>query len=115
MWNEYGPPGAVHRAIHSIWFQVLGDHGFVGFFLFVLLLFMGWRNLAKIRKASCRDPARRWQYDLAGFMQVSMVAYIVAGSALPMAYFDLTYQLIAFTMLSVFTERGEESGGGDVA
>lgn len=99
MWDTYGPPGAVHRAIHSIWFQVLGAQGFVGLALFASLLILGWRNLTLTRRRTKHDPGRRWLYDLAGFIRLSLVAYIVAGSALPSAYFDWTYQLLALTVL----------------
>src|SRR5699024_361644 len=37
MWNKYGPPGAVHRAIHSIYFEVIGEQGFIGLGLYLLL------------------------------------------------------------------------------
>lgn len=108
MWNTYGPPGAVHRAIHSIWFEVLGEQGFVGLALFAALLLISWRNLTVVRKRTRGDPERRWMFDLAGFMQVSLLGYVVAGSALPQAYFDFTYQVIAMTLiLRRFAEGGE--------
>lgn len=106
MWNQYGPPGAVHRAIHSIFFQVLGEQGLLGFTLYMTILWLTWRNLAIVRKRTRGDPQRRWLNDLAGFMQVSLAAYIVAGSALPQGYFDFTYQLGA---LSVIIRRFAES------
>ena len=99
MWSTYGPPGAVQRAIHSIWFQVLGEQGFVGLLFFVSLLILGWRNLSVVKRRARDDPQKHWLQDLAGFMQVSMVAYVVSGSALPQAYFDFIYQLLALTVL----------------
>ena len=106
MWDTYGPPGAVHRAIHSIFFQVLGEQGFLGFVLFIAILAMTWRNLSLARKQARGDPGRRWIYDLSGFIQVSLGAYIVAGSALPQGYFDFTYQLAA---ISIIVRRFAES------
>jgi probable O-glycosylation ligase (exosortase A-associated) len=106
MWNQYGPPGAIHRAIHSIFFQVLGEQGLLGFGLYMIILGLAWRNLAVVRKRTRGDPENRWLSDLAGFMQVSLAAYIVAGSALPQGYFDFTYQLAA---LSVIIRRFAES------
>ncbi|CAM5364715.1 hypothetical protein RLIN73S_07098 [Rhodanobacter lindaniclasticus] len=43
LWSAYAPEGSIQRAIHSIYFRTLGEHGFVG-----LLLFLGFR---------CREPA----------------------------------------------------------
>lgn len=111
MWNEYGPPGAVHRAIHSIFFQVLGEQGVLGFALYISILFMTWRNLALVRKRARGDPDKRWLSDLAGFLQVSLGAYIIAGSALPQGYFDFTYQLAAISIIvRRFAESGEALG-----
>ena len=44
MFAMYAPdPGDVHDS-HSIYFQVLGHHGFLGLFLFLLLGVMTWRT-----------------------------------------------------------------------
>lgn len=99
MWNEYGPPGAVHRAIHSVFFQVLGEQGFVGLMLFVSILAAGWRELGAARRLAKRSPEGGWINDLAGHMQVSLAGYVVAGAFLPQAYFDFTYQIIALAIV----------------
>lgn len=113
MWDTYGPPGAVHRAIHSIFFQVLGEQGFAGFALFIAILAMSWRNLSVARKRARGDPERRWIYDLAGLIQVSLAAYVIAGSALPQGYFDFTYQLAAISIIvRRFAESPEMLEGG---
>jgi probable O-glycosylation ligase (exosortase A-associated) len=41
---QYAPnPYDIHAA-HSIYFQVLGEHGFVGLFLYLILGFLTWRT-----------------------------------------------------------------------
>ncbi|GAB3678486.1 putative O-glycosylation ligase, exosortase A system-associated [Salinisphaera aquimarina] len=106
MWNMYGPPGAKHRAIHSIFFEVLGEHSFIGLILFIGMLVTAWLSLARIRKRTRGSPELAWMGDLASMMQVSLVAYMGAGSLLPMPYFDLFYQLLAITaVLNVMVER----------
>ncbi|MES1925722.1 putative O-glycosylation ligase, exosortase A system-associated [Salinisphaera sp. T31B1] len=110
MWNTYGPPGAKHRAIHSIFFEVLGEHGFVGFGLFVGMLATAWLSLARIRKRTRGSPDTAWMGDLASMMQVSLLAYMAAGAFLPMPYFDLFYQMLAITaVLNVLLERAVRS------
>lgn len=114
MWDEYGPPGAYHRAIHSIWFQVLGENGFLGFILFVMILSFSWRNLSYVRKTTKSVPDRLWMHDLAGYLQISLVAYVVGGSALPQAYFDFTYQICALTqVLRYLTELSDSELKGN--
>ncbi|MES1930685.1 putative O-glycosylation ligase, exosortase system type 1-associated protein [Salinisphaera dokdonensis CL-ES53] len=97
---RYAPPNASKpRAVHSIFFQVLAEHGFVGLGLFLALLIAGWRSCNAIRRQTFEDPEKKWAYDLASMLQVSLVAYAVAGAFLPLPYFDLIYQLLAIIAL----------------
>lgn len=82
-------------AAHSIYFQVLGDLGFVGLAIFLLILFTSWRNAAKIIRAVRDKPEWHWARDLARSLQYSIFAYAVAGGALNMAYFDYMYMVFA--------------------
>lgn len=106
MWDRYGPPGAVHRAIHSIFFEVLGEQGFVGLALYLGLIFAGWRTLARVRRLARAGPERIWMGDLAGMIQVSLLGFIAAGCFAPVPYIDIFYQLLAIALiLQVFAER----------
>lgn len=92
---RYAPnPFNVHDA-HSIYFEVLAEHGFIGlgFFLWLLLgSIIRLRNLkARIRKRT--DFA--WAETYATMLQLSLTAYIIGGAFLGLAYFDLFYYLIA--------------------
>ncbi|MGH8278677.1 MAG: putative O-glycosylation ligase, exosortase A system-associated [Gammaproteobacteria bacterium] len=99
MWQRYGPQGAIPRAIHSVYFRVLGEHGFIGLLLFLGLLAATWRKCSQIRKRTRDIPDLKWGFDLASMMQVALLAFMAAGAAAPMSYFDLTYQLIALCAL----------------
>lgn len=99
MWAQYGPEDAVPRAIHSIWFEVLGEQGPIGLMVFVLLIFFSWRNLSIARRLTKNKDDLLWLYDLSGFVQVSFLALVIGGSALPQAYVDFNYQLMAFTVI----------------
>ncbi|RJS94727.1 putative O-glycosylation ligase, exosortase A system-associated [Salinisphaera sp. Q1T1-3] len=97
MWEQYGPEGAVPgRAIHSIFFEVLGEQGFVGLGLFVALLLAGYLSLGHIRRRARAGPVQaQWLADLASMMQASLVGYGAAGALLPTPYIDLLYQMLA--------------------
>lgn len=108
MWRQYGPPDAVPgRAIHSIFFEVLGEQGFVGLALFVALLVAGYIGLARVRKkARAGPPENAFMGDLASMLQVSLIAYAAAGSLLPMPYIDFLYQMLAIVaIMQVLVER----------
>ncbi len=94
MWERYGPPDAIPRAIHSIYFRALGEQGFPGLTLFLALLFVSWRACSQVRKLTRQIPEQRWAFDLASMLQVSLVAFMAAGAFLPMTYFDLAYQVM---------------------
>lgn len=79
-------------AAHSIWFEVLGDQGFVGFFLFVALLVNGFVTRREVWKLVRRNgPQEQWAGDLADMVGASLLAYVVSGSLLSAAYFELPY------------------------
>lgn len=98
-WNTYAPEGARQRAIHSIYFRVLSEQGFPGLTIFLALLIVSWRNCSRVRKRTKKLSEYKWAYDLASMLQVSLAAFMAAGAFLPMAYFDLTYQLMALCAL----------------
>jgi probable O-glycosylation ligase (exosortase A-associated) len=96
----YAPePFRVHDS-HSIYFEVLGEHGFIGLFLFLLLLTFTWMKCGAIRRMAKSDAQASWARDLASMIQVSMVAYMVGGAFLGLAYFDYIYHLVALTVVT---------------
>lgn len=87
------------RAAHSIYFQVLGEHGWIGLALFVALGLLTWRMASRIRKRAGSHPDTRWAAQLAGMCQVSLVAYAVGGAFLSLAYFDLPYNIMVIVVV----------------
>ena len=72
------------RAAHSIYFQVLGDHGFVGLGLFLAMMACAWRTAGRLAR---RDPEQEpWLAELGKMIRVALVTYLVVGAALSMAY-----------------------------
>lgn len=105
---KYSPyPERVHAA-HSIYFLVLGNHGFVGLLLYLLLGASAWLAASRIRAATAKVPEAQWCWNLAGMCQVSMAAFAVGGAFLSLSYFDLPYYVMA---LIVVTERWVRAQG----
>ncbi|HKE45082.1 MAG TPA: putative O-glycosylation ligase, exosortase A system-associated [Steroidobacteraceae bacterium] len=100
LFHRYAPdPEAFHDA-HSIYFQVLAEHGFVGLILFVLLGFLTLRTAGWVIRAARDRPDLLWARDLAAMMQVGFVGYAVGGIFLGLAYFDLPYHLMTIAVLA---------------
>ena len=89
--------GAFPRAAHSIYFEVLGDLGFIGLGCFVLLLIVAWHDggvvQRLVRRSGRTDLA--WAADLAVKLRVSIVAFMLSGGLLSAAYYDIDYLLVA--------------------
>ncbi|MBS0554142.1 MAG: putative O-glycosylation ligase, exosortase A system-associated [Proteobacteria bacterium] len=94
MFELYAPnPTQVHD-VHSVYFEVLGEQGFVGLGLYLLLAVLTWRSAGAIRRAVKGIRELNWMDELARMVQVSFVAYFTAGAFLGMAYFDLYYNIV---------------------
>jgi probable O-glycosylation ligase (exosortase A-associated) len=100
VFSRYAPnPDDLHAA-HSIYFQVLGEHGYVGLMLFLLLWFFLWRDASWIVR-HCRGRSElQWASDLARMIQVSLVGYAVGGAFQNQAYFDVPYDLLIALVLT---------------
>lgn len=98
--RQYAPePFRVHD-VHSIYFEVMGEHGFIGFGMFILLAVFAWLRANQVIRECKNDPERKWAADLAAMIQVSLVGYGVGGVFLGLAYFDLTYHLMIMLVLA---------------
>ncbi len=96
----YAPdPEDLHTA-HSIYFQVMGDHGFIGLALFVVIGLIAWRTGSSIILECQKIPDRKWAADLSAMTQVSMVGYATGGAFLGLAYFDYYYHLVIILVLT---------------
>jgi probable O-glycosylation ligase (exosortase A-associated) len=79
---------------HSIYFQVLGEHGFVGLGLFLTLGLLTYRTGSWVIRAAKGRPELVWAHNLASMLQVSLVGFAVGGAFLGLAYVDLVYHLV---------------------
>ena len=85
---------------HSIYFQTLGNHGFVGLAIFIMMWTSCWRVGSSIRKEARGNPQAQWCVDLAGMVQASIIGYLVGGAFLDLAYFDLPYNLLVVLLVT---------------
>ena len=88
------------RPAHSIYFQMLGEHGYVGLALFLLLWILVWRDASWIVRQSGSQKELQWASDLARMIQVSLVGYFVGGAFLSLAYYDVPYYLVVALVLT---------------
>jgi probable O-glycosylation ligase (exosortase A-associated) len=102
VFGMYAPdPHGVHAA-HSIYFQVLGEHGFIGLTLFLTLGIITWRTASQLMAIGKENQSLGWARDLGAMAQASMIGYAVGGAFLSLAYFDLPYNIMIIVMLAKY-------------
>lgn len=97
--NIYGVHETTVRAAHSIYFEVLGNHGWIGLILFLGLWLSTYWNAGWLRRNARKIPEARWLGDLGAMVQVGLVGYAAGGAFLSLAYFDLPYNMMVMVVL----------------
>ena len=82
-------PNQAPLVAHSIYFEVLGDHGFIGLGIYLIILAAAFIRCTIIIKVTRGLPEQLWARDLAIAIQASLFVFCIAGAALSMAYYDL--------------------------
>jgi probable O-glycosylation ligase (exosortase A-associated) len=96
---RYAPDKQDVRDVHSNYFQMLGEQGFIGLGLYLSLLCMAMTSLMALKGQLRRNPEIAWARFYPDMFQVSLLAYMVSGAFLGRAYFDLMYQTIAVVII----------------
>ena len=84
---------------HSIYFEMLSEHGYPGLAMFLTLGLFTWMKAGKVRRISGKDQRLAWARDLAAMTQVSMAGYATSGAFLGLAYFDMFYIIVVIVVV----------------
>ncbi len=95
----YAPVRSNVHDVHSVYFEVLGEHGFVALGLFILLMLYSLSTAQKLKKTVRNNHDFKWVEDYSSMFQMSLIAYMVGGLFLGRAYFDLYYHIIAMIII----------------
>ena len=88
------PPDGIALAAHSIYFQVMSDVGFLGFFIYLATLGAAFLAAAEIRRAARQGGARfEWASDLADALSASLIAFMVGGALVSLAYLEVIFMI----------------------
>jgi probable O-glycosylation ligase (exosortase A-associated) len=99
--SRYADDPSVVRSAHSIYFGVLAEHGWPGLVMYVTLLFAA---IAKLRKVGREFIVKDTEYNrkvgnLAFMLETSLVIFMIGGAFYSLAYFDLSWHLIAAAVI----------------
>lgn len=99
---KYAPNPRMIFVAHSIYFQLMGEQGFIGLVVFLLIGVTTWVNAKRMIRAGLATPELKWAADLGGMVHASMIGFAVSGAFLSMAYFDLPYNVMAMTAVALY-------------
>lgn len=102
LYRKYVPDADINRNFHSVYFEVLGELGFVGLFVFLSLLVVTWRCGASIIKRTRGRAELAWANDLARMVQISLIGFAVGGMFQNLAFYDLYYHIIGILFLTQY-------------
>jgi len=83
------------KAAHSIYFEVLGDLGFVGLLIFLAILVHAVVSRFSIKR-HVQSLGRGWAWarDLADMLMLAILAYMAGGAGVSLAYFEVIYMVV---------------------
>lgn len=87
------------HAAHSIYFQVLGEHGFIALAIYLSILGLAFVKAGRIAKQARKLGVPSWIPTLATMLQSSIFAFGLGGAALSFAYFELSFAIFALIVV----------------
>jgi len=83
------------KAFHSIYFEVLGEHGFVGLFLFLAIAGFSFLYLWKAVRAGREYQELQWTAALASALIVSLITLMACGAFIGIAFQPPLYYIFS--------------------
>jgi len=90
VFNRFAPDPTFIAVAHSIYFQILGHHGFVGLAIYLLMWFFTLRTCSWVYRNSSSAEDKQ----LARMAEISLVGFATGGAFLSLAYYDAPYYIM---------------------
>jgi probable O-glycosylation ligase (exosortase A-associated) len=114
-YEMFNPDVDQMRAAHSVYFEVIGEHGWPGFILYMTVWALTWSQCRRVRKLTRGRADLLWLYDLSTMLQVSFVSFAVGGAFLNLSTFDLFWHLVAIAIIAHSIMRKSLAAEGPAA
>jgi len=96
---QYLPEGQIGgKAFHSIYFEVLGEQGFVGFAIYFTLVGLMLFKLFKLKRTWHQHAGMAWIASLANAMMTSVAIFLAGGAFVGIAYQPYIFYMISLTV-----------------
>jgi putative inorganic carbon (HCO3(-)) transporter len=88
----------VDRSVHSSLFGALAELGYLGAFMFAIVIFNALRSCSRVRKLALKEAALVRTDKAAVGLQTSLVAFLVGGSFVIFQYNEMLWNIIGLTI-----------------
>ena len=96
----------IGRAPHSIYFQILGEHGWVGLFLFLALQVASLGALWRTSRRTRGIAELSWCHDMANALMTAILTMLSCGAFIGIAYQPTLWNLTALSVcVSEYSRR----------
>jgi probable O-glycosylation ligase (exosortase A-associated) len=114
IYQMYAPNPNFVIVAHSIYFQILGQHGYIGLLLYLLFWLKTYQIAGRLEKSGAGLAEFEWVRQLGTCFKVSLVGFAVGGAFLSLAYWDMPYYLMGILVATDLWSRRRlaELGGG---
>lgn len=97
--DEYGQEVVEEgRAFHSIYFEVLGEHGWIGLAIFFAIFAVFFLDMWHIRRQVRDRPDLAWLGDLARALSHGVLIFMAGAAFVGIAFYPLQYYLFALAV-----------------
>lgn len=95
------------KAAHSVYFEVMGDLGFMGLLLYLTIFGLPILSRFSVKRMATRlGPDYLWARDLGDMLMLAVLAYVVGGAGVSVAYLEVAYVMtMLMAVLQVFLRQ----------
>ena len=99
------------RAFHSNYFEVLGEHGWPGLFIYLGILWVTVSGLWRLHRAGKRGDVPEWLGDLSTALLIGVIGFIIGGVFVGIAFQPMFFHFAA--MLIALQQYARRLAEGD--
>lgn len=98
------------RAFHSIYFEVLGEHGYPGIIIFLALAATTFITLRRLAKRARVYPELQWVVGLSDALQSGLAVFLTAGAFVGIAFQPMFWYFVSLAIsLNAYMWRVEKA------
>lgn len=98
---RYAPNAEDIHSAHSIYFQALGEHGWIGLAIFLFIWLYVWSRCRMVIRQSAGSDDGAAMALLARMIQVSLIGFAVGGAFVNIGNWDMMYYLAIAALATV--------------